>query len=200
MDFTELKQNLERNGFSVSIFETARDAAEYLDKSIDNKTVGMGGSMTLEKMGVYEKLLLHNTVYWHQKPSDKSSAEIKNAASLADVYLSSVNGIAKTGELINIDGAGNRASATYHGHERVYLVAGKNKVADDYENALYRARNVAAPLNAKRLNRKTPCAVNADKCYNCNSPERICCGLSVFWKAPLACKYEVVLINEDLGF
>lgn len=200
MDFTQLKRNLENNGFTVSVFKNAADAAEYLNKNIDGKTVGMGGSMTLDKMGVYEKLLSHNTVYWHQKPSNISPNEIKKAASFADVYLSSVNAIAKTGELINIDGAGNRVAATYYGHEKVYLVAGKNKIADDYESAVYRARNVASPLNAKRLNRKTPCAVNADKCYNCNSPERICCGLSVFLKAPLACEYEVVLIDENLGF
>lgn len=201
MDFSILKSNLEFNGFTVSIFESANDATEYLDKNIDGTSVGMGGSMTLEKMGVFEKLKTHNQVFWHQKQyEDKTPNQIKADAAVAKVYLSSLNALAKTGELINIDGAGNRVGATYYGHEKVYFVVGKNKIAENLESAIQRARNVAAPLNAKRLNRKTPCAITADKCYNCNSPERICCGLSVFLKAPLACKYEVILINEDLGF
>jgi NAD-dependent dihydropyrimidine dehydrogenase PreA subunit len=87
-----------------------------------------------------------------------------------------------------------------YGHKKVYLVAGSNKLAKDYDSALYRARNVAAPLNAKRLGRKTPCAVNADKCYDCNSPERICHALTVLWQAPTSCEYEVILIDETLGY
>ena len=201
MDLTKVKKNLEANGFTVSVFDTAAQAAEYLDKNIDGATVGMGGSVTLGDMGVYEKLIKHNTVFWHWRVSrDTDRTELFRSAQTADVYLSSVNGLAETGELINIDGTGNRVSAIQYGHKKVWLVAGKNKIAPDYESALYRARNVAAPLNAKRLGAATPCAAKGDRCYNCDSPARICRGLSVLWKKPGGCDYEIVLINEDIGY
>lgn len=91
-------------------------------------------------------------------------------------------------------------ASIFYGHERVYLVVGKNKLAKDYDSALYRARNIAAPLNAKRLGMKTPCAVKADRCYDCKSPDRICCGLSVLWRKPMTGEFEVILIDEELGF
>ena len=117
-----------------------------------------------------------------------------------EVYLSSVNGLAETGELINIDGAGNRVASTLFGHEEVYFIVGANKIAPDYDAALWRARNIAAPKNAQRLKRKTPCAVKADRCYDCSSPERICRGLAVLWARPNATEeMEVVLIGEALG-
>lgn len=202
MDFVGIKENLEKNGFAVSCFETGAEAAEYLSGEIDGCTVGIGGSVTVEQLGLFELLSGHNTVYWHWKDKDGSLTrdEIYAGAQSADIYISSVNGIAETGEIINIDGTGNRVSAIQYGHRKVYLIAGKNKIAPDYDAALYRARNVAAPLNAKRLNRKTPCALEGRRCYDCSSPERICRGLSVLWKKPGCCEYEIVLINENLGY
>ena len=82
----------------------------------------------------------------------------------------------------------------------MYLVVGKNKIAPTLEAAIYRARNIAGPLNAKRLKRKTPCALNADRCYDCNSPERICRNLSVLWEKPTGAEYEIILIDEELGY
>ena len=201
MDFSKVKASLETNGFTVSVFATAVEAAEYLNGQIDGVRVGIGGSMTILGMGLYEKLAEHNTMYWHWKvPEGADLKDIYRGAQTADVYLSSVNGLAETGEIINIDGSGNRVSAIQYGHKKVYLIAGANKIAVDYDAALCRARNVASPLNAQRLNRKTPCAARADKCYDCKSPERICRGLSVLWKKPGACDYEVVLIGENLGY
>ena len=196
MNFETVKNNLSDLGYKVSCFETASEAAKYLDSQIDGVSVGMGGSMTLEALDIYPMLKKHNTVFWHQK----DGREVLSQAASADVYLSSVNGIAKTGEIINIDGNCNRVASTMYGHKKVYLVAGVNKIADDYDGALWRARNIAAPKNAKRLNKNTPCAKNADKCYNCKSPERICRALSVFWTKPNGCDYEIVLINEELGY
>ncbi|MBP3416293.1 MAG: lactate utilization protein [Spirochaetaceae bacterium] len=199
--FDVVKKNLENRGFSVSCFKTAAEAVEHMNSQIDGKTVGMGGSMTLDAIGIYEKLASHNEVFWHQRtPEGKTPNEIKAAANGADVYLSSINGLAETGEIVNIDGNCNRIAAILYGHEKVYLVAGQNKLAKDYEAALWRARNIAAPLNTKRLGRKTPCAVRADKCYDCRSPERICSALSVLWTRPTACDYEIILIEENLGF
>ena len=111
-----------------------------------------------------------------------------------------INTTSKAGEIVNINNTGNRVAAISCGPETVYLVVGKNKVAEDYDKALWRARNVAAPLNAKRLNRKTPCAVRADRCYDCKSPDRICRNLSVLWTKPVGANYVVVLIDEELGY
>ena len=118
----------------------------------------------------------------------------------AQIYLSSVNGLAESGEIVNIDGRGNRISAIMFGQEKVYLIVGINKLASDYEGALYRARNIAAPKNAQRLHRNTPCAVKADRCYDCKSPERICRGLFVLWEKPFGMDMEVILINEELWY
>ena len=201
MNFTTVKENLENNGFVVKCFETGSEAAAYLDEQIDGKTVGFGGSITIAELGLYEKLQSHNEVRWHNRiPEGKTDTEVRVEANAAEIYISSVNGLAETGEIINIDNLCNRVAAIYYGHEKVYLVVGKNKLGKDYESALYRARNVASPLNAKRLNKKTPCAIKADKCYDCDSPDRICRGLSVLWKKPMAAEFEVVLINEDLGY
>ena len=201
MDYQKLKTTLEKKGYKVSIFDNKTDAVNYLDTEIDNTSVGFGGSMTLEELGIYEKLEKHNQTVWHQRiPEGKTSLDIRNQAISTKVYLSSVNGLAETGEVINIDGACNRVSAIYYGHEKVYLVLGENKIAPTYDEALWRARNIAAPLNARRLKKNTPCAIKADKCYDCSSPDRICCGLSVHWKAPMIGQTEIVIIKEKLGY
>lgn len=201
MAWEKVKAALEENGFKVTVFADSAAATEYIDGQLDGTTIGIGGSMTIEKMGLYEKLSRHNTVYWHWRcAAGEDKQAIYRGAQTAEIYLSSVNGLAETGELINIDGSGNRVSAIQYGHRKVYLVVGKNKLAPTYAEALSRARNIAAPLNAQRLKKNTPCAAEGKRCYDCNSPERICRGLSVLWKKPTNCDYEVVLIDEVLGY
>lgn len=193
-DMERVRKNLEERGFQTSCFATAKEAADYLDAQIDGATVGIGGSMTIQAMGLSERLSKHNEVIWHWE-----GGELRRAM-LADVYLTSVNGLAETGEIVNIDGNCNRVAASMFGPKRVYYVVGCNKIAPDFEKALWRARNVAAPKNAQRLGKKTPCAVKADRCYDCKSPERICRGLSVLWRKPTGFEQaEVVLVEEELG-
>ena len=193
-DMERVRKNLEEQGFQTSCFATAKEAADYLDAQIDGATVGIGGSMTIQAMGLSERLSKHNEVIWHWE-----GGELRRAMR-ADVYLTSVNGLAETGEIVNIDGNCNRVAASMFGPKRVYYVVGINKIAPDFEKALWRARNVAAPKNAQRLGKKTPCAVKADRCYDCKSPERICRGLSVLWRKPTGFEQaEVVLIEEELG-
>lgn len=197
-DFTTVKKNLESKRFRVSMFATAEEAADYLDRSIDGVSVGIGGSVTAEQMGLYEKLSGHNRVFWHWRP--ESAEDPRREAMTADMYITSVNGMAETGELINIDGTGNRVASGLFGHEKVYFIVGRNKVVPDYDAALWRARNIAAPKNAQRLGRKTPCAAKGDRCYDCKSPERICRALVVYWDKPNSMDMEVVLVDEDLGY
>ena len=193
--FDTVKKNLEARGFSVRTFATAAEAAAYLNEAIDGKTVGFGGSVTLKDMGLYELLGSHNEVHWHWV----NGPEERKAAMRTQVYLSSANGLAETGEIINIDGGGNRVASTLYGHEKVYLVIGRNKLAPTYDEALWRARNIASPKNAQRLGRKTPCAVKGDRCYDCKSQERICRGLVVLWGPMMGMETEVILVDEDLG-
>ena len=193
-DYEKLRKNLEARGFDVTYFDTAAEAVDYLDRKLDGKAVGHGGSITLRDMGLIERLQRHATVRSHWLGDSFADA----AAS--SVYLTSVNGLAETGELINIDGTGNRVASGLYGHEKVYFVVGRNKVAPDYDAALWRARNIAAPKNAQRLQVRTPCAAKGDKCYDCKSPDRICRALVVYWEKPKSMDMEVVLIDEDLGY
>ncbi len=201
MNFTKLSNSLQLKGYKVQCFDNHVEASNYLNASIDETNVAFGGSVTLQQMNLFDLLSSHNTVLWHwRRPEGKTASEIRREAMVSDIYISSVNAIAETGEIINIDGTCNRISSMLFGHKILYLVIGKNKIAPDFSSALDRARNIAAPMNAKRLNRKTPCAVKGDRCYNCSSPERICNALSVFWQKPDSMEVEVILIQEDLGY
>ena len=195
-DFTTVQKNLSDRGFAVKTFANGAEAAAYLDGAIDGKSVGIGGSVTAQELGLYDQLASHNEVHWHWTNGPAERA----AAMGAQVYITSVNGLAETGELINIDGAGNRVAGTLFGHEKVYFIVGRNKLAPTYDQALWRARNIAAPKNAQRLKCKTPCAVKGDRCYDCKSPDRICRGLVVLWEAMMGMEMEVVLVDEELGY
>ncbi len=190
-------ENLKKNGFTVTRCATAKEAAEYLASTLRGKTIGMGGSMTLEALDVYDALAAQNQVYWHQAAPGPDTVE---RACNAQVYISSANAISEEGYILNIDGRGNRVAGTLMAKERVIFVVGRNKLAGPMSQALDRARNVAAPANARRLNKKTPCAVDG-VCHDCASPDRICNALVVFWKRPYGCDtMEVLVVDEDLGY
>ena len=186
MAFEELRAKLEKNGFTVQVFSTGEEASAYLNREIDGKTVGMGGSMTIAQLGLKESLSAHNTVFSHGF-TPCGPKEVQALAANAEVYLLSANGIAAgTGEILNIDGTGNRA--------------GRNKISPKFHSALQRVRNVVAPKNAQRLGRKTPCAAKGDRCYDCDSPERICRGLAVHYRKMSSMDMEVILIDQELGY
>lgn len=195
-DFSTVEKNLRDRGYKVCSFGSGKEAADYLVAELKGKSVGIGGSMTIKELGLYDRLSEDSTVYWHWETGPETRAD----AASAQVYLTSVNGLAETGEIINIDGAGNRVASTLYGHEKIYYIVGKNKLAETYDDALWRARNIASPKNARKLGRKTPCAINADKCYDCKSPDRICRGLVVMWEPMMNMEAEVILIDEELGF
>jgi len=194
-DLEKLRRNLEQEGFVTSYFETGEEACAYLGQKLDQTTIGFGGSVTVQELGLYDKLASHNTCLWHWQSSDVLDASRTRA------YICSLNGVSENGELINIDGSGNRVASGLFGHQELYFVIGVNKIAPDFESALWRARNIAAPKNAQRLGRNTPCAAKGDRCYNCDSPERICAALTVYWRKPKAIPHvEVVIVNQDLGY
>ena len=194
-DFKKVEQNLKDRGYAVTICETKEEAAAYLNSAIDGVSVAFGGSRTLDQLGLYDSLKEHNQVLWHWK----EGLGVLPKAMQTDVYLSSVNAMAETGEAVNIDGNGNRVAGTLFGHKKLYLVVGANKLAPTLEDAIWRARNVAGPIRAQQQGRKTPCAVKADRCYDCKSPDRICRGMVVLMGPMMSMETEVVLVKEELG-
>lgn len=199
MDFEKVKAALRERGFGVSVFSTAEEAADYLDHAIDSTDVSMGGSLTLSQLGLPKRLAGHNKLYLPSAMFDGVACEVDPVrAASASVFLTSANAIAETGEIVNIDGIGNRIASSLYGHKKVFFVVGRNKLTEDYDGAVWRARNVAAPKNAARLQRKTPCAVSG-RCHDCRSPERICRGMAVLWENMFFAEMEVVLIDQELG-
>ena len=199
MDIAKAIENLKAHGFEVSFFETGAEAAEYIDGKVDGKSIGFGGSVTLRQLGLFRMLQRHNDVVDRTVVKDEKAAFLHDRD--AQVYISSCNGISEDGRLVNIDGIGNRIANTLWGKEEVYFIVGINKFADTLEDAVWRARNIAAPKNAQRLGRKTPCAVRGDRCYDCSAPERLCRGITII-ERPLrgVGRYEIVIVNKELGY
>ena len=197
-DLEKTGKNLEGRGFHAHVFATGAEAAEFLVQTLHGTSIGIGGSVTVDTLGVYDRLCGSNKVFWHWK---NHAPETRERAGKAETYLCSANGVSENGEIVNIDGFGNRVTGTIYGPERVFLVVGRNKIAPDLNGAIDRARNIAAPLNARRLNRHTPCAVGEPRCHDCRSPEKICGVMTVFFMPPTSIKeFHVILVDEDLGY
>ena len=137
-----MQKNLEARGYTVKAFAAAAEAAAYLDGAIDGRTVGLGGSGTLKAMGIYDAAGGPQHVLWHWKQAaDRPGGRPCGR----QVYLTSANALAETGEIINIDGVGNRLAGTLFGHEKVYFVIGRNKLAPTYDEG-----RVAGPERGRR--------------------------------------------------
>ena len=197
MNLEKTIRNLEGRGFRVSHFEKAEDAAAHIAGQVSGKTVGIGGSKTIEALGLFEKLSENNTVYWHWKTPGRDTL---NAAALTDVYLSSANAISEDGEIVNIDGTGNRVAPIIWGPDKVIYVIGANKIAADVHAAYTRIKCDACPPNCIRLGKQTPCALTG-KCGNCLSPgNTVCCHLVTTRYSSIPDRVHVILVNENLGF
>ena len=200
MDLEKTIRALKGRGFAVSCFATKEEAADYLAGAIQNTSVGMGGSKTLDELGVYDRLKETNEVFWHWR---EPGIPTLDKALTAQTYLSSANAITEDGQIINIDGRGNRlASMVYGPGKDIYIVAGVNKIEEDFDKALFRARNTAAVQNMARFAGSQPCQSEkaGGKCYDCRSKDRGCNGLLVLWGKMFDMqKLEVVLIEEELG-
>ena len=199
MNCQKIIQSLEHNRYKVSFFETSTAAADYLVENIKGTTVGFGDSVTLATMNLAQRLSEQNTVVDPAVHIGFGFNEVAIKTLTTDVYITSVNAAAETGELVNIDGAGNRVAGSLYGHEKVFFVFGTNKIEPTLDKAIWRARNIAAPQNAKRLDYKTPCAAKGDRCYDCSSPNRICNTLNIHLKNMEDGAGEVIIINEALG-
>jgi L-lactate utilization protein LutB len=192
---------LQANNFTVHYCENREEALEKTMSLIPiGATVGFGGSLTLEQVGIMADLRKRDDIDLLDRDAAVDAndmARICHEARMADVFLTSANAITETGMLVNKDGRGNRLSALVWGPKKIIVVAGTNKIVPDLKAAIERIENHAAPQNAMRLNRKTPC-VKTGKCENCNSPERIC-RTTVITEKPYPEWIELVLVEEELG-
>ena len=196
MNVEKTIESLKGRRFDVSHFATKEEAADYLCGEIHDTEVGIGGCQTADEMGLYEKLSETNKVHWHWKEQGWDVLEAENAS---PVFIAGANAISEDGQIVNIDGRGNRLAGLVFGKKRVYIVAGTNKICPDFESAVYRARNTAAVENGKRFPNRIPCKLDG-KCHDCRSPERICNAMLVLWGPMMDMqKVEVVLIDEPLG-
>ena len=164
----------------------------------EGSSVTMGGAMSAHEIGLVEALKNGNYSF-----IDRDACVDKRAAMLAaydaDVFLSSVNAMTEDGILVNIDGNANRVSAIAQGPKKVLFIVGMNKVCDDVDSAIKRARNVAAPINAQRFGLSTPCT-KTGSCMNCKSPDTICCQFLITRFSRHSGRIHVILVNDNLGF
>ena len=192
-----LEKNLNLHKIDYKYFASANEAKEYLKDELVNEKIAFGGSMTLKELGLYDILKENNEVFWHWETKTPDQRKIESELT---VYMLSANAIAATGEIVNIDGTGNRVANAIYGPQKVYYVCGENKITPDLMSAIDRARNMAAPPNAKRLGLDTPCAIDG-KCHNCAHERRICNAMSiVMGRTSKQQKCEVIVIGEKLGY
>ncbi len=196
--FIQLREQLIKNGFKVKIFDNLKEAKkELLSEIKKDGSIGIGGSITIDKMDIYDDLKNRgNEIYWHWKKDVENATE---KAINTDIYITSTNALTMDGKLVNMDGNGNRVASMIYGHKDVYVVVGKNKICKNYEEAIERIKNVAGPMNAKRLNRNTPC-VKTGVCSDCDSEERICQAEVIIHKNPSTTNINIYLIDEELGY
>lgn len=199
MDLEKLQKNLKARGFDFYYAADEADAVAHIAEQVQNTSVGIGGSKTVDALGLYDVLSKNNDVHWHWK--DGAKPEVYRAAEQAETYISSVNAISETGELVNIDGRGNRVAAlTYAEGKRLFLVAGTKKVCPDLISAMNRARKIAGPLNVAKIPGNRPCN-STGQCWDCRSLDRGCCVMQIMMFKPMGTgKVELILVDEDLGF
>lgn len=181
--------------YAASREEALRIALDLIPK---HSTITMGGGVSVEEIGLKDALKTKDYTF-----IDRDECEDKRAATLAaydaDVFLSGINALSRDGVLVNIDGNANRVSAIAQGPRRVIFIAGMNKVCSDVDEAMKRARNVAAPINAQRFDLNTPCA-KTGTCFDCKSPDTICCQFLITRFSRHPERIHVILVNDNLGF
>jgi len=202
----DLKNVLESNNFEVFLTDNATQAKETVLKEIlpttGAKSVSWGGSMTLIDTGLYEAIKadpdLEVLDTFDKNIHAEEKFELRKRAILVDLFITGTNAVTETGQLVNLDMVGNRITAITFGPKNVVILVGRNKIVPDLEEAMFHIKNYTAPINAMRLNMKTPC-VKTSYCEECNSPDRICNSWTITEKSFPKGRVKVVLINEDLG-
>jgi L-lactate utilization protein LutB len=194
---------LERNGIRAYVTPDRKAALrKALSLIKKGSTVGLGGSRTADEIGLLAELRSGKYKLFDQYSGANTKAkrlELRKQGTHATYFVCGSNAVTEDGKLINIDGVGNRLAAMCYGPDKVIIVVGRNKIVSDAEEGIDRVRNVAAPMNAKRLGQNTPCA-RTGRCADCSSPDRICSLTLITEKQKFKNRMHVILINEELGF
>lgn len=197
-----LLKNLKSRHFDAYYCQTKEDALrQALSLIPEGASIGWGGSVSAEEIGLIGAVRKGN---YH--PIDRDTAgspeektKLMKQALLAEVFLTGTNGLSMDGQLVNIDGTGNRVAAMVYGPDSVIVIVGMNKVTDTLTEAVTRARTVAAPMNAQRVGVQTPCGATGT-CGDCKSPQCICNQILITRHCRPAGRIKVILVGEELGF
>ena len=204
---TELKETLTENNFEVFVAQNTDEAKsivlEKIIPEIAPKSVSWGGSLTFVATGLYDDLKNNNHLNvldtYDKTLSPEESLERRRQSLLVDLFITGSNAVTETGQLVNLDMIGNRIGALTFGPKNVVILVGRNKIVLDLDEAMFRIKNYAAPVNTMRLDKKTPCA-KTSFCADCKSPDRICNTWTITEKSYPKKRVKIVLINKDLGF
>ncbi|MFH0778832.1 MAG: lactate utilization protein [Candidatus Eisenbacteria bacterium] len=196
--------SLAGRGFTALAVQSGKDATDKVLSLIQpGVTVGVAGSVTLREIGVVDAILARGHTVFQQwgtplaaQPAD---FDYRRAQLTSDVFLSGSNAVTIDGELVNVDGVGNRVAAMIFGPSKVIVVAGWNKIVPDVSAAVQRIRTVAAPLNARRLSLGVPC-VKTGQCVDCDAPDNICRVTTIVSRKPRRTDLTVILVAERLGY
>ena len=203
----ELKDALTENNFEVFVAENTDEAKsivlEKIIPEIAPKSVSWGGSLTFVATGLYDVLKNNNDFNildtYDKTLSPEESLERRRQSLLVDLFITGSNAVTESGQLVNLDMIGNRVGALTFGPKNVIIFVGRNKIVPDLDEAMFRIKNYAAPVNTMRLDKKTPCA-KTSFCADCKSPDRICNTWTITEKSFPKKRVRIILINKDLGF
>jgi len=185
----KVMKGLESRGMKAYYAASKDDAlAQALELVPAGSSVGIGGCMSAREIGLYQALEQGDYQFEDHGPTEG-----------IDWFISSANAMTEDGVIVNIDGNGNRVSAIAYGPRQVLFIVGMNKICDDVDGAMKRARNVAAPINAQRFDLSTPCK-KTGACFDCKSPDSICCQFLITRFSRIPDRIHVILVNDDLGF
>jgi len=194
---------LKKNGFDAVYVKTGSEAADLVAKHFKKgSTVGFGGSMTVKAIGVQDRAAAAGCeLLDHNAPglAPEAKGAILRRQLTSDVFVSGSNAVTLDGEIVNVDGTGNRVAALSFGPVKTVVVVGINKVVRDLDEAFARVETQAAPMNNKRLDRPNPC-VKAGTCMDCDGDSRICRVYQILRKRPGGTDFSVIVVGEDLGF
>ncbi|MHC1742211.1 MAG: lactate utilization protein [Syntrophobacteraceae bacterium] len=198
-----LRQNNFEAFVAADVADARRIVLEEIVPKLEIKSVSWGGSATFVSTGLYEALRSLPGVSvvdtFEKKVTREEVIERRRQALLVDLFITGTNALTESGVLVNLDMIGNRVAALTFGPKHVIVITGRNKLVEDVADAMFRIKNYAAPVNAIRLEKKTPCA-KTTACEDCSSPDRICNTWAITEKSYPKKRIQVVLINEDLGF
>lgn len=196
-------QNLEKNNMAGYFVENTEELVLLLKTLIpQGSSVGCGDSLTLEQTGVFGFLRVGNYVFYDKHKAgltseEKRSIYLQNFA--ADTFITGTNAISEDGKLFNIDGNGSRVAPMLYGPNQVIVVVGRNKLTKTVEDAIQRTRQIAAPLDALRLKKNTPCT-KLHRCVDCKHEERICNDFVLITRQRVAGRIKVIIVNHNFGY